>query len=174
MSIIIAKPKSGQYPEYLETYIGRVPSNDLIHYFENQQDSVASLAALLSEEQLMHRYAEGKWSVKDIFAHLIDSERIFNYRALTFARGDATELPGFEENDYVNTANADTRSAPQIIADFNAGRCSTIELFKSFDEEMLDKIGVANATARSVRAMGYAIAGHEIHHLGVIRERYLV
>ncbi|HET9135264.1 MAG TPA: DinB family protein [Candidatus Kapabacteria bacterium] len=171
--MIITQPKEGEYTPYLGAYIQLVPGNDLINYFETQQESAATIAASLSEEQLNHRYADGKWSIKGVCSHLIDTERIFAYRALTIARNDKTEMPGFEENDYVITSNADDRTGADIIADFNASRRSTIELFKSFDATMLDRIGIANGTARSARAMGFAIAGHEIHHLKVIRERYL-
>ncbi len=171
--MIISQPNEGEYTPYLGAYIAMVPGNDLIKYFETQQESVSSIAAALSEEKLNHRYADGKWSIKGVFSHLIDTERIFAYRALTIARADKNELPGFEESDYVEMANADTRTGADIIADYDASRRSTIELFKSFDATMLDRIGIANGTPRSARAMGYAIAGHEIHHLKVIRERYL-
>jgi uncharacterized damage-inducible protein DinB len=171
--MIISHPKEGEYTPYLGAYIKLVPGNDLINYFVTQQESVATIATSLSDEKLNHRYGEGKWSIKGVFSHLIDTERIFAYRALTIARADKTELPGFEENDYVITANADDRNGADIIADYTASRRSTIELFKSFDATMLDRIGIANGTARSARAMGYAIAGHEIHHLRVIKERYL-
>lgn len=171
--MIISQPHEGEYTPYLGAYITLVPGNDLIKYFETQEETVASIAGALSDEKLNHRYGEGKWSIKGVFSHLIDTERIFAYRALTIARDDKAELPGFEENDYVITANADGRTGADIIADYNASRRSTIELFKSFDTTMLDRIGIANGTPRSARAMGFAIAGHEIHHLRVIRERYL-
>ena len=171
--VLISRPESGEYPDELNQYISLVPGNDLLGYFDMQTGSVATLAGTLSKEQLFYRYEEGKWSVKDIFCHLIDCERIYNYRALCIARGDKTALPGFEENDYAKAANADARQLSDIIAEYKSVRTSSIELFKSFDDEILHRIGIANNSPRSVRAIGYSLAGHEIHHLNVIKERYL-
>ncbi len=171
--LIISRPELTEYPRELDQYISLVPGNDLLEYFGTQPLSLVSVASTLSEEQSMHRYAEGKWSVKDIFCHLIDCERIYNYRALCIARGDKTELPGFEENDYAKTAHADARNIDNIIAEYKSVRASSTELFRSFDEVMLMRSGIANGSARSVRAIGYSLAGHEIHHLNVIKERYL-
>ena len=172
-NLIISRPEPTEYPHELDQYISLVPGNDLLSYFDTQTMSVASLANTLSEEQLLYKYAEGKWSVKDIFCHLIDCERIYDYRTLCIARGDKTELPGFEENDYAKTAHADARQISDIIAEYKAVRTSSVELFKSFDEKILLRSGIANNSLRSVRAIGYSLAGHEIHHLNVINERYL-
>jgi len=171
--LIISRPEPGEYPEDFKQYIGLVPGNDLLNYFDNQSFSVTSLASTLSEDQLLYRYAEGKWSIKDVFCHVIDCERIYDYRALCIARGDKTQLPGFEENDYAKTANADSRPISDIIAEYKAVRAASLELFKSFDETMLLRSGIANNSNRSVRAIGYSLAGHELHHLNVIKERYL-
>lgn len=171
--LLISRPELAEFPEDFNQYIALVPGNDLLGYLDTQTESVASLANTLSEEQLLYRYAEGKWSVKDIFCHLIDCERIYNYRALCIARGDKTELPGFEENDYAKTAHADARQISDIIAEYRSVRAASIELFRSFDDTMLMRSGIANNSLRSVRAIGYSLAGHEIHHLNVIRERYL-
>ncbi|OKL39788.1 DNA damage-inducible protein DinB [Pontibacter flavimaris] len=127
----------------------------------------------LAEEQLLHRYAEGKWSIKEMMVHLIDAERIFSYRALRFARQDKTELHSFDENLYAQTSKADARDINSIIAEYTSLRTSTIELFKSFDEEALQQVGVASGKEVSVRALGYTILGHEVHHQKIIRERYL-
>jgi hypothetical protein len=171
--LFISRPEPSEYPEDLKHYIALAPGNDLLAYFDSQTLSVASLAGTLSEEQLLYRYAEGKWSVKDVFCHLIDCERIYDYRALCIARGDTTNLPGFEENDYAKTAHADKRDIHEIIAEYHSVRASSIELFKSFDEKIILRSGIANNSARTVRAIGYSLAGHEIHHLNVIKERYL-
>jgi uncharacterized damage-inducible protein DinB len=171
--LVIAPPTPDEYPEYFDHYIRLVPSDDLLVYFQTQALSVSSVAGTLSEDQLRFRYAEGKWSIKDIFCHLIDCERIYDYRALCIARGDKTDLPAFEENEYAKEANADRREISDIVAEYKAVRASTIELFKSFDETMLNRSGLADSRRRSVRSMGYIAAGHEIHHLNVIKERYL-
>jgi len=170
---IISRPGSGEYPEEFDQYIKLVPGNDLLGYFDSQTLSITSLAGVLSEEQLLYRYAQGKWSIKDIFCHMIDCERIYDYRALCIARGDTTALPGFEENDYAKTAKADDRKINDIIIEYKAVRAASITLFKSFDESMLLQTGIANNSVRSVRAIGYSLAGHEIHHLNVINQRYL-
>jgi uncharacterized damage-inducible protein DinB len=170
---LISHPSQDEYPEYFDQYIKLVPTDDLLDYFDSQKESVATLAATLTNDQLLYRYAEGKWSVKDIFNHIIDCERIYNYRALCIARQDKTDLPAFEENDYAREAYADRRETTDIIAEYNAVRAATIQLFRSFDESMLSHTGLSDGRRRSVRAMGYIAAGHEIHHLRVIREKYL-
>lgn len=171
--LIISRPKADEYPAEFDLYIKLVPSDDLLSYFDLQKESIASLAATLTEDQLLYRYAPNKWSIKDVFTHMIDCERIYCYRALCIARGEKQSLPGFEENEYASFADADKRSKEDIINDYKTVRSTTIELFKSFDDEMLSRIGIANDTKRSVRSIGYLAAGHELHHLEVIKERYL-
>ena len=170
---VIALPEPGEYAEYYHQYISRIPANDLLSYFERQSESVASVASGLTEEQLLYRYAPNKWSVKDVLCHIIDSERIFGYRALRIARNDKTELPGFEQNDFVEAAHADRRDINDIISEYSGIRRANIEMFKSLDDEQLMRIGTANNNKMSVRAIGYLIAGHEQHHLSVIKARYL-
>jgi uncharacterized damage-inducible protein DinB len=120
-----------------------------------------------------YRYAEGKWTIKDIIQHLIDAERIFAYRALRFARNDKTDLPGFEENDYVDNANANERNIMSLLTELSAVRQSTLLIFKTFTEEQLLRQGTANNNPISVRALGFVIIGHQNHHQRVFVERYL-
>lgn len=120
-----------------------------------------------------YRYAEGKWTIKDIILHLIDAERIFAYRALRFARNDKTDLPGFEENDYVDEANANSRSIMDLLTELSAVRHATLLLFKSFNDYKLLRIGTANNNQMSVRALGFVIIGHQNHHQRIFEERYL-
>ena len=120
-----------------------------------------------------YRYAEGKWTIKDIIQHLIDAERIFTYRALRFARNDKTNLSGFDENDYVDEANANDRTVMQLLTEMSAVRHATLLLFKSFTNEQLIRIGTSNNNLLSVRALGYIIIGHQNHHQRVFEERYL-
>ena len=120
-----------------------------------------------------YRYAEGKWTIKDIILHLIDAERIFTYRALRFARNDKTDLPGFEENDYVDEANANSRSIMDLLTELSAVRHATLLLFKSFNDYKLLRIGTANNNQMSVRALGFVIIGHQNHHQRIFEERYL-
>jgi len=120
-----------------------------------------------------YRYAEGKWTIKDIIQHLIDTERIFSYRALRFARNDGTQLPGYDENHYAEVANGSKRKLQEMLTELALVRQSTIMMFKSFDSEDLLRIGTASGNIASVRALGYIIIGHQNHHIKVFKERYL-
>ena len=173
MAQTIIRPQEGEFAPYYGQYVALVPSENLLDYFATQQENFASLLATLPESKLLYRYAEGKWSIKDVAQHVIDSERIFAYRALTIARNDPTNLPGFEENDYAVTAKADDRSGKEIAEDYNAARTATIALFKSFDDSVLARKGLANNQPVNVRTLGYVIAGHDLHHFNVVKERYL-
>ncbi|HYM20373.1 MAG TPA: DinB family protein [Candidatus Kapabacteria bacterium] len=170
---VIVPPERGEYLDYYHQYISLVPGRDLLSYFQTQTESVATLANSLSEEESLFRYAPNKWSVKDVLCHIIDSEHIFGYRTLRIARGDKTELAGFDENAFAREAHADSRSINDIISEYSAIRHTSIELFKSLDNERLLRTGTANKATVSVRALGYIIAGHEMHHLSVIKARYL-
>ena len=127
----------------------------------------------IPNHKLEYRYAEGKWTVKELLQHLIDSERIFTYRALRFAREDSTNIPGYEHDDYIIPSRANKRTIDSLLQEYKALRASSIKLFESFDEDMLLQIGSANSSNVSVRAMGYIMIGHETHHCNVIKERYL-
>ena len=120
----------------------------------------------------MHRYAPGKWSVKEVVGHMIDGERVFSYRALRVARADTTPLPGFDENAWVPAAHFDRRPMPDLVADYQTVRAATVALFSSFEEEALVRMGTANDQPISVRALAHMIAGHELHHVAILRERY--
>lgn len=155
-------------------YIGLLPDDGLVltHLQENLNTTKEFIRSL-PEEKLLHRYAEGKWTIKEVLVHIIDDERIYAYRALSFARNDATELPGFEQDDYARNSRANERSIDDILDEFVAVRDSTIALFNGLDEEALGRGGVANGNFVTVRALTYHIAGHEMHHVNLIKERYL-
>ncbi|MCB0401917.1 MAG: DinB family protein [Flavobacteriales bacterium] len=127
----------------------------------------------IDESKASSAYAPGKWTIKELILHLSDAERIFCNRALRFARMDETGLPGFDHDEYVKNSSADARSFESILAEFNAVRLATIALFEGFTPEMLEQTGKANDALVSVLAIGYIAAGHEKHHVNVIRERYL-
>ncbi|MEO8150625.1 MAG: DinB family protein [Bacteroidia bacterium] len=169
----ISKPHATDYPSYYGTYINKVTGDDLITALVINFSETEKLIKTITEENLNYRYAEGKWTIKEILVHLMDAERIFAYRALRFARQDKTDLPGFEENDYAPASKASSRNIDSIMQEFAALRKSTIELYKSFDEEQLNQSGTANNNRITVRSLGYSTAGHELHHIQVIRERYL-
>ncbi|MDX5435702.1 MAG: DinB family protein [Pontibacter sp.] len=169
----IVYPTPEEYSGYVSNYIQQAKTDDLIEGLTASYVFITGMVQGLTEEQLLHRYEPGKWSIKELMVHLMDSERIFSYRALRFARQDKTELPGFDENAYIAPAKADARDINSIIAEYTSLRTATIELFKSFDEEALQQKGVASGLELSVRALGYVILGHEVHHQKIIRERYL-
>lgn len=128
----------------------------------------------LEESQGLFSYAPGKWTLKEVLGHCIDTERIMSYRALRFARNDHTELPGFEQDDYVPQSEANYRKLTELLEEYKTLRQSTIQLFNSFSDEVLKRAGVANGNSMSVRAIGFMISGHELHHLNVCSERYLL
>jgi len=170
---MIAKPILTDAPKYFHYYINIVIEADLMNAFIELENITTALINSIQEEQANFRYAEGKWSVKEVLQHIIDSERIFTYRALRFSRRDATPLSGFDENHYVPNANTSERSIENILAEYQTVRAASISLYKYMNNEMLDFKAVANGAENSARAMGWMIAGHNLHHLKVIKERYL-
>lgn len=128
----------------------------------------------ISDKKLGFAYAEGKWTLAEAIVHIIDTERIFQYRSLRIARNDKTPLPGFDQDDYVPQSNASGRSTTSLIEEYKAVRDATITLFSSFDEEAMLRIGIASDSKMSTRALGFIISGHQAHHVKIIKERYLV
>jgi uncharacterized damage-inducible protein DinB len=160
-------------PVYYDSYIDRVRDKEPLKVLEDQMNSTQDLFTSISDEKGNFAYAEGKWTIKELIGHLIDSERVFGYRALRFARGDKTELPGFEQDDYVAAADFSKRSLSDLAEEFYLVRKSNLLLFKSFSEEELSRTGIANDGEVSVEALLHIIAGHENHHINVIKEKYL-
>ncbi|WP_400190637.1 DinB family protein [Hymenobacter sp. B81] len=168
------RPAAGTYPAYSDSYFSRIPLGaDPLDLLGVQPTALHQLLGELSEAQAGFRYAPGKWSIKQVVLHLADAERIFAYRALRFARADAQELPGFDENAYADHSAADERSLVSLLQEYAAVRQATLTLFGSFSAEQLDRPGRANGNPASARALLYLIAGHEAHHLAVLAERYL-
>jgi hypothetical protein len=172
----IAKARPGDYPAYAEMYMRLLPEDGRI--LEHLRDNFLTVRTLiygLPAPRLLHRYAPDKWSIKDILVHLIDDERIYAYRALCFARGEPQGLVGFDQDAYAGSAGADARSLDGIFEEYEAVRRSTIALYNNLPEASLDRRGHGTGSfeGATVRALVYHIAGHELHHLGVIRERYL-
>lgn len=165
--------KPNEYAEYYSQYIKQSGNANLLNVLKESAQALNSLFETISDEKMNYKYAEDKWTIKDILLHIIDAERVFAYRALRFARADKTNLPGFEHNDYVVVANANGRSKASLLNEYNAQRESTIQLFSNFTDEMLMQIGVASGNPMSVRALGFVTAGHETHHCNIIKERYL-
>jgi uncharacterized damage-inducible protein DinB len=165
---------SNEYGTYQYNYL-KLVSNDynLIEELEISLHRFVKFIQDIPMDKFDYSYAEGKWTIKDIIQHIIDAERVFSYRALRFARNDSTELPGFEENNFVKAANANSRSVMDLLTELSALRHATIYLFKSFKEEHLLNIGIASNNPMSVRAIGFVIIGHQNHHQRIFEERYL-
>ncbi|WP_460501911.1 DinB family protein, partial [Hymenobacter agri] len=168
------RPTEGDYLPYALGYINQIPADqDPLAALRAQPQEIHAVFAGLSEAQAEKPYADGKWSLKEMLLHQIDSERIFAYRALRFARGDDQDLRGFEQDDYVANSNANARAIASLLAEYDAVRAATLALFEHFGEEELSRRGTANGGPATVRALLYIIPGHERHHLNIIRERYL-
>lgn len=170
----IPKPKPGEYPAYAGMYMDLLPDDGLVlkHLQENFRLTKEFILSL-PEEKLLYSYAPGKWTIKEILVHIIDDERIYAYRALRFARNDKTKLPGFEQDDFARCSNANERELENIFEEYEAVRNSTITLFNGLDDSVLTNEGIADNNKATVRALAYHIAGHELHHLNIIKEKYL-
>jgi len=170
----IPRPVAAEYAPYYGRYIDKVPDGDLLRTLEDQGRETQAVLARLSEAKALHRYAPGKWSVKEVIGHVTDTERVYSYRALRFARGDATALPGFDENAWVPAGSFDARSLADLAAELDAVRRATLTLFRGLDAAALARRGTASDNAVSVRAIAWIIAGHERHHVALLHERYKV
>ena len=169
----IERPGEDEYAPFYAGYIRAVPDGDLLALLRDQLSETEALLRRIGEAHGSYRYAPGKWSVKEIVSHVTDGERIFAYRALRFARGDATPLAGFEQDDYVPASGADGRALDELAAELRSVRAATITLFGGLPREALSRRGRANNNEVSVRALAWIIAGHERHHARILREKYL-
>lgn len=168
------RPAVTDYAPSHAGYIALVPEEDILIAIEEQSAVTQKLLASLDETKAAYRYAEAKWSVKEVLGHVIDAERIFAYRALAIARGETQPLPGFDENDYVRTASFDSWKLGDLSEHYALVRRSTIVLFRNFPAEAWDGRGIANGNPVTVPALAWIIVGHERHHVQILRERYLV
>jgi hypothetical protein len=172
---MIQKPLAGEYNTYYEKYIQSIPDEtDILEHLRQQRQEVVQLFGRVSEGDSDFAYAPGKWSIKELLGHMNDTERIMAYRALCVARGEQQPLPGFEENDYVANAAFHQRTLSGLLEEHLTIREATIALFASLPEEAYTRIGNANNSLISVSALAFIIAGHERHHLNLLKERYLV
>ncbi len=169
----LRRPDAHESHDYYKLYISQVAGDDFLNSLNAAMAGTISFLKSLEDEKWNYRYAEGKWSIKEVVLHMIDTERIFAYQVLRIARNDMTPIEGFEQDDYIPYLNADNRDTDSIIQEYSSVRLATLDLFRNFDDEMLNRIGTASGRPFSPRAIGFIIAGHEAHHLSVIRERYL-
>jgi uncharacterized damage-inducible protein DinB len=169
----VARPRSSEYAPFYAGYVAGVPDGDLIALLEQQATETVALLGAISDDKAQHRYAPGKWSIREVLGHITDAERVFTYRALTFARADAGPLPSFDENAWAAASSAGRRTMKQLLAEYRAVRAATVALFGTFTEEEFARSGVASKNPVTVRALAYIVAGHERHHIRILRERYL-
>ena len=168
------QPLESEYAPYYQGYIAHVSEDEILPVLRSQLDALDVLLGRVAPERETFRYAEGKWSIREIVGHLIDAERIFGYRAFCVARGEKQNLPGFEQNDYILTAPYDRIDLEDLLAELRLVRLSNIAMLRNLDEEAWMRIGTANDNQVSVRALAFIMAGHARHHMGVLRERYEV
>lgn len=167
------KPIETEYNPYFKKYIDLAKHDDLVNQFAESLNEFENFIKKIPVEKADYKYAENKWTIKQLLLHIADTERIYTYRALAFCRGEKQSLPGFDENEYAENCNFKNRTLQQIVEEFVAVRNSTIQLFKSFNEDDLKKSGIANGAEITVNAIGYILIGHQIHHLKIITEKYL-
>jgi DinB superfamily len=166
------KPNQTDCPPYYHNYINLISTDDLVEALENNMKEAMPYLKSFPIEKENKRYEAGKWTPKQVLLHVVDGERIFNYRALSIARGDQQALQSFEEDLYASNDESDNRSFQSIVEEFVSVRLSTISLFKNFTENQLSKLGVANNYKITVNAIGFFTVGHAMHHFTVLKERY--
>ncbi len=167
------RPKATEYPSYFEGYVSLAPEGDVIETLTRQIEQTTSILRAVEEERAGESYEPGKWSIKELVGHLIDSERVFSYRVLSIARGDTQSLPGMDQDVYARHANFNARTLSSLVEELGRVRASTLDLFRHLDEEAWARRGTANDNEVTVRALAHIVAGHEAHHIKVLRERYL-
>jgi hypothetical protein len=172
-AVTIPRPQADEHVEYYGRYISQVPDGDLIAMLRDQVVETVGLLGGLSGAQADYAYAPGKWTIKEVVGHVSDAERVFQYRALTFARAPGASLPGFDENAWVPAGKFGERTLDDLLEEFQVVRAASVQLARHLDEETLKHRGSANGNDISVRALLYIIAGHERHHAALLRERYL-
>jgi len=170
--IRIERPAAGEFNPYFSRYIDPVTGDDALDVLAGQIRDTTALLGGLSDARALHRYAPGKWSVKETLTHVTDVERVFAYRALTFARKDPTVLPGFDEGVWAPEMRSDARPLADLVDELKAVRAATLALFHGLDADALAFVGTANASPLTPRAAAWIIAGHELHHRRILQERY--
>ena len=167
------KPESGEYAPYYERYVSLVPEGDVVEAMSRQLEEVTALLGGIAEERAGHSYAPGKWTIKQLVGHVIDGERVFAYRALAIARGDRASLPGMEQDEYMEHARFDERTLESLCEEFEHVRRANVLMMRGFDTGAWARRGVASDNEVTVLALAHIIAGHELHHMNVLRARYL-
>ncbi|HEY0030383.1 MAG TPA: DinB family protein [Bacteroidia bacterium] len=170
---MIKRPAPSEYPSFYKGYVDNVKTDNIIKELRDQVLDIQAIISTIPEDKEEYVYAPGKWTIKEIIGHIIDTERVLGYRAMRFARKDKTHLPGYDENEYVAKANFNKQTLYGLSHEFAIVREANLALFKVWDEEALSQVGVANNLDVSVRALLFMIAGHATHHMKVIKTKYL-
>lgn len=173
MSAIRTRPADTEYAPYYARYVSKVPEGDVVELLRAQLGDTLALVRDIPESRGEHRYAPEKWSIKQVVGHMSDTERIMTYRALRIARGDQTPMASFDENAFVRHASFERRSLASLVAEFEVVRAASLALFDSLTEEEAARVGTASDNQVSARALAYIVAGHERHHVAILKERYL-
>ncbi len=168
----IARPAASEYAPFYAGYVARVPEDDILSVLTRQKDEIGDLVRALPAAKETYRYAEGKWSIREVMGHLIDAERVFGYRAFCFSRGEQAALPSFDENQYVAAAGADSVPLAQLVEELAVVRASNLAFLRRLDDTEWARVGTASGKPVSVRALAWIMAGHPRHHVSVLRERY--
>ena len=167
------RPLESEYAPYYQGYVNRVSETEILPVLRAQMDDLDVLLGTVTAEQETYRYAEGKWSIREIVGHLIDGERVFGYRALCIARGEKQNLPGFDQDDYMLTSQYNNIELEDLLSELRLIRLGNLAMFRTLDEEAWNRLGTANENQVTVRALAFIMAGHVRHHMNVLRERYL-
>ena len=168
------RPDPSEYAAFYAGYIAKVPDGDLVGVLEANLEEFVRTLGPLAEVRGGFAYAPGKWTLKEVIGHVIDAERVFSYRAMRIARGDETPLPGFDEQAWVPQSGANDRTIADLLAELRAVRAATVALLRHLPADAVTRSGTASGNGVTVRALAWIIAGHPMHHLGILRERYLV
>lgn len=174
MNTTLKRPEPKESNDYYKKYIEQVDGDNYLSALKMLLPKTVAFLNSLDDAKWNYRYAAGKWSIKEVMMHILDTERIMACRALRIARNDKTPMPGFEQDDYIPFTDAENRSPTSIIEEYKAVRAATIAMFQYFNDDMLSRVGTASGNPFTPRALGYIIAGHELHHLQIVRQRYLV
>lgn len=170
---MLKRPEKEEYAPYYETYINKVPDGDYVSFLQSQLEEITALYTKFDEEKGLHRYAPGKWSLKEVLGHITDTERVMSYRMLRIARGDTTKLPGFDQDVFIANTSFDEVSIEDLLHDFQAVRQSTFTLLQTIADSAWSRAGNASTYDITARALAYVIAGHAQHHISVVQERYV-
>jgi hypothetical protein len=170
---LVIRPGADEHAPFYSGYIARVPTGNILDAMQAQHSTLLDLLSGVSDEHAERAYAPGKWTLKEMVQHVVDSERVFSFRALWFARGDRAALPGFEQDDWIEPSAASDRRLPSIADEFRAVRESTVALFSGLPSSAWTRRGIASEREVSVRALAFIIVGHALHHEAILRERYL-